>query len=100
MSWGASAGGHVRNDSAFLFSFDNKKKYNVNTPNYAIYCHNQYGPIFGNGHDIYLSNYAPQNNTNTTNGCAYPLETKNELNKGKSNFTPISYEVYQIKYPE
>ena len=100
ISWGASTGGYIRDDSAFLFSFDNKKKYYVNTPNYAIYCHHQYGPTFGNGHDIHLSNYAPQNNSSYTKGMAYPLETINELNKGKQNFTPIIYEVYQIIYPE
>ena len=49
---------------------------------------------------MHLSNYAPQNTSSYNIGCAYPLETKNELNKGKQNFMPISYEVYQIIYPE
>ena len=100
ISWGASSGAYIRDESAFLFSFDNKKKYNVNTPNYAVYCHHQYGPTFGDGHDMHLSNYAPQNTSSYNIGCAYPLETKNELNKGSQNFTPKSYEVYQITYPE
>ena len=76
-----------------------KKKYNVNTPNYAIYCHHQYGPTFGNGHDLHIANYGPQNNGNYTKGMAYPLETINELNKGVQNFTAKIYEVYQIIYP-
>ena len=100
ISWGNASGAYVCDSSAFLFSFDSKKKYNVDTPNYAIYCHHQYGPTFGNGHDIHLSNYAPQNNSSYTQGMAYPLETKNELNKGGQNFTPKSYEVFQIIYPE
>ena len=49
---------------------------------------------------MHLSNYAPQNTSSSNNGCAYPLETKNELNKRSQNFTPKSYEVYQITYPE
>ena len=100
ISWGASSGAYIWDESAFLFSFDNKKKYNANTPNYAVYCHHQYGPTFGSGHDMHLSNYAPQNTSSYNIGCAYPLETKNELNKGSQNFTPKSYEVYQITYPE
>ena len=99
-SWGSSNGDYICDPTAFLFSFDTKKKYNVNTPKWAIYCHNQYGPTFGNGHDIHLSNYAPQNNSSYTNGMAYPLETQHELNKGGKNFTAKNYEVYQIIYPE
>ena len=98
-SWGASSGAYVEEPSAFLFSLDKKKKYNVNTPNYAIYCHHQYGPTFGNGHDLHIANYGPQNNSNYTKGMAYPLETINELNKGVQNFTAKIYEVYQIIYP-
>ena len=99
-SWGSSSGDYVFDASAFLFSFDNKKKYFANTPKYAIYCHHQYGPTFGNGHDIHIANYAPQNNSSYINGMAYPLETQHELNKGIKNFTPKSYEVYQIIYPQ
>ena len=99
-SWGSSTGAYVGDTSAFLFSFDTKKKYNVNTPNFAIYCNATYGPTFGNGHDLHIANYAPQNNSSYTNGMAYPLETIYELNKGVKNFTAKNYEVYQIIYPE
>ena len=99
-SWGSSSSDYVGDASAFLFSFDTKKKYIVNTPKYAIFCHNQYGPTFGNGYDIHISNYAPQNNSSFTSGMAYPLETQYELNKGVKNFTPKNYEVYQIIYPD
>ena len=99
-SWGSSSGGYVGDSSAFLFSFDTNKKYKVNTPNYAIYCHHQYGPTFGNGHDLHIANYGPQNNSSYTNGMAYPLETIHELNKGVKNFTTKNYEVYEIIYPE
>lgn len=99
-SWGSSGGAYVGDTSAFLFSLDSKKKYIVNTPNYAIYCNATYGPTFGNGHDLHIANYGPQNNSNYTKGMAYPLETINELNKGVQNFTAKNYEVYQIIYPE
>ena len=98
--WGSSSGAYITDNSAFLFSFDTNKKYKVNTPNYAIYCGNTIGPTFGNGHDIHIANYGPQNNSNYTNGMAYPLETQYELNKGNKNFTAINYEVYHIIYPK
>ena len=98
--WGSSSGGYIADSTAFLFSFDTNIKYKVNTPNYAIYCHHQYGPTFGNGHDIHIANYGPQNNSSYTNGMAYPLESQYALNKGIKNFTVKNYEVYQIIYPE
>ena len=98
--WGSSSGGYIADSTAFLFSFDTNIKYKVNTPNYAIYCHHQYGPTFGNGHDIHIANYGPQNNSSFTNGMAYPLESQYALNKGIKNFTVKNYEVYQIIYPE
>ena len=99
-AWGSSSGAYIGDTSAFLFSFDTNNKYKVNTPNYAIYCHHQYGPTFGNGHDLHISNYGPQNNSNYTNGMAYPLESIHALNKGVKNFTAKNYEVYHIIYPE
>ena len=98
--WGSSVGDYVGDSSAFLFSFDTNKQYMVNTPKYAIYCHHNYGPTFGNGHDIHIANYGPQNNSSYTSGMAYPLETQYALNKGIKNFTPKNYEVYHIIYPE
>ena len=98
--WGSSSSAYVGDSTAFLFSFDTNKKYPVNTPDYAIYCHHQYGPTFGGGHDIHIANYGPQNNSNYINGCAYPLESQYALNKGIKNFTAKNYEVYQIIYPE
>ena len=38
-SWGRGHGLLVFDDTAFLFSLDLNKKYLVNTPNFAIYCH-------------------------------------------------------------
>ena len=97
-SWGSSTGDYICDTSAFIFSFNTKKKYLVDTPKYAIYCHFQYGPTFGNGHDIHISNYAPQNQNSYSTGMAYPLEEINILNGGNKNFT-ANYEVYQIIYP-
>jgi hypothetical protein len=36
----------------FLFSLNKMKKYSQNEGNYSIYCHPNYGPTFGGGHDI------------------------------------------------
>ena len=59
-----------------------------------------YGQTLGNGHNIHIANYGPQNNSNFINGMAYPLESQYALNKGIKNFTAQNYEVYQIIYLE
>lgn len=100
LNHGVPQKGYVGDSTAFLFSFDTKLKYNVNTPKYAIYCHSTYGPSFGNGHDIHISNYAPQNNSSYVNAIAYPLKSQWELNNGVRNFYAKNWEVYQIVYDE
>ena len=47
---------------------------------------NSDGHTFGNGHDIHIANYGPQNNSSYINGMAYPLESQYALNKGIKKF--------------
>lgn len=55
-----SSGSYVSAGDAFLFSLHNKHgkaiKLLCTNPGSAIYCHPSYGPSFGPGHDIYISN--------------------------------------------
>ncbi|RNA01360.1 BTB POZ domain-containing KCTD21, partial [Brachionus plicatilis] len=39
-------------------SWDGNAKINPAYQAYAIYCNSSYGPTFGNGHDIHISNYS------------------------------------------
>jgi hypothetical protein len=98
--------GYKSDTSAFTFSVDLCSKYPVNPANAgnAIYCHSSYGPIFGNGHFIYICN-----NSNTSNSSyvqAYCCSTypnspvaangKSALLDGEINFLVADMEVYKV----
>ena len=77
-----SRSGYRYDSNAFLFSLVNKPgwapvklpqagKYSSRRQ-YSIYDNPSYGPTFGAGHDIYISNYASSNrNSNTNLGHEY-----------------------------
>jgi hypothetical protein len=94
---------------SFIFSLRNKENLppfkaplkDQNTP-YAIYTGNSYGPVFGNGLDIYISNDASSN----TNSQAYNFNSYYQAPSGVSDtstilagtqyFQPSEVEVFHI----
>ena len=52
ISWNNNIKNYMTDASAFLFSFDNDKKYKVIKPNYAIYGDDRYGPHFVQHNDF------------------------------------------------
>ena len=89
ISW-ASNGGNKSANGSFLFSLTNIYKTDPikfpNTRNYdlAVYHMPNFGPTFGGGHDIYVSNdYF--NNTNSY--CSLGYSYQDILGKGNSVFT-------------
>jgi hypothetical protein len=65
----------------------------------AIYCNPSYGPSFGSGHDLHISNNANGNQGSYSNfGRSYqpPPGTAqaNYLLAGSYNFTPTEIEVF------
>ena len=77
-----SSSGYQYDFKAFLFSLVNKPGWApVKLPQtgkfssrrvYSIYCGSRYGPTFGTGHDIYISNYASSNSNSVGNlGATY-----------------------------
>ena len=57
-----ASGGWGYSSSSFIFSLINKEgltpfKSTVNSPQHAIYRESGYGPIFGGGHAILISNF-------------------------------------------
>ena len=56
--WNAASSAYANdnNQSSFLFSVDLKDKYALTSSANAIFCHNGYGPTFGDGQDFYLPN--------------------------------------------
>ena len=67
---------------------------------YAIYRDQGYGPIFGNGHDIYISDNSNSNNDSYNNLHNY--ETPKGANKpttilsGTKYFSPDDWEVFYL----
>jgi hypothetical protein len=108
VSWDGSSG-WKSDPCAFLFSLTNKynqpikMKINPNRHEWAIYCHSEYGPIFGD--DISIAN-----NSNTTMNSCYNLgycykhpQYENRSNEvrtflaGSHRFQLDEIEVYQKK---
>ena len=61
VQWTSSTNGEYKDDpNAFLFSLDKQKIYSYNKNGKAIYCYKDYGPKFGNGTDIGISQHGIQ----------------------------------------
>ena len=71
-----SSSGHQYDSKAFLFSLVNKPGWapvklpqtgKYSSRRRSIYCGSSYGPTFGAGHDIHISNYASSNSNSYSN---------------------------------
>jgi hypothetical protein len=66
---------------------------------YAIYCNPNYGPSFGGGYDVHISNNA-NGNQGSCSGFGYSYQPPpgtaqaNSLLAGSYNFTPTEIEVF------
>jgi hypothetical protein len=103
LNWDSTTNNYKTNDpQAFIFSLDTKTKLTCHNQNYVIYCNSSYGPTFGGGHDIWISNNW---DSGTYSNCGYSYG-KNEnitspyyLTGNTDNsyaFTPVEVEVYQV----
>ena len=91
---------------SFLFSLTNKTKHVLfANPIYAIYNNPGYGPTYGGGHDVYISNDCNINTSSYSNfGYCYKsidsapyggLPAQSYM-AGSYNFKVAEYEVYEI----
>ena len=97
-----TAGSYKADPEAFIFSLDSSQKF-VQFKNFdnAVYHHSSYGPTFGNGHDLYISNGC-KSNTNSYCQSNYSynfFNSYNLVNAGyqQTTFQVSDYEVYLIK---
>ncbi|CAH3186037.1 unnamed protein product, partial [Porites evermanni] len=93
---------YVSSSKSFLFSLYNINDYapvkvNIKSSLYAIYTCSNYGPTFGNGHDLYLSNNAASNRNSYTYSVVPPnrsplgtlhLVLSVDFMQGSCKFTP------------
>jgi hypothetical protein len=92
---------------SFIFSLRNKENFPpfkapLKNQNYvwAIYAKNSYGPTFGGGHDIHISNDAGSNTGSFTYFYSYQAPSgvshANTILAGTQNFQPSEIEVFHI----
>lgn len=88
---------NYKNDpKAFLFSVSNLKIYPVKLQANSMYCNSSYGPTYGSGHDLHVSNnfFSSQSCYVSFNG--YSNGSGHELNNNERTFTVKELEVYQV----
>ena len=97
---------------AFLFSLVNKPRWapvklpqpgRDNSMSHSIYSSSSYGPTFGGGHDIHISNYASSNTNSYSNlgltysppsGYSYGSTFAQSFMAGSLSFTPDEVETF------
>jgi len=103
-----TSGSYGSTPNAFIFSLRNKEglgpfKSMVTNPAYAIYRSSSYGPIFGRGHDIFVTNNANSNTNSYTdfgqyNDYSVPSGVQDQYTilAGTRNFTPDEVEMFYL----
>ena len=89
----------IKDNNAFVFSLDKKKKYNILKPEYAtgFGLNNWWG--FGSTYNaIVIVEKCTCNTGNWVGNEAYDFKEKFELNGGEKNFIVDSFEIYQVNY--
>ncbi len=107
VSW-ASYGSYVSDSNAFLFTLTNPSniplKLAVTASGNALYDGPSYGPTFGNGHDLYISDGSNANtNSYSYSSSSYTYPNGNSGSNGgvfmlgASNFQVAEVEVFEVK---
>ena len=107
-----TSGTYQYDSKAFLFSLVNKPGWapvklpqtgKYSSSRESMYCSSGYGPIFGNGHDILISNYASSNSYSFSNlgatysppsGYSYTSTFAKTFLAGSYKFTPDEVETF------
>nr|XP_058950220.1 neurogenic locus notch homolog protein 2-like [Pocillopora verrucosa] len=104
IAWDSSSG-YGKTPNAFIFSLRNKEELHpfksmVITPQLAIYKYEEYGPTFGGGWDIYISDNANSNNGSYTHLSCYETpkgaNTPATILSGTPHFSPDDWEVFYL----
>ena len=89
---------HLKLDNnAFLFSLDNKKVYNINAGEYAIYCYGNSGPCFAKRSLYIPNNFFKKCGKTRKAGGPYKFEKDYEINNGEQTFIVKELEIFQVK---
>ena len=89
-------GDFVKDNNAFVFSIDKKRKYKIKKPEQAIRFQFQSFWLFGC--DICVYDKCTKGNINNVDNKDYDIPERFELNGGEYHFTVKSFEIYHIEY--
>jgi len=103
-SWINSSGQYSQTPNCFLFSLNHKTKHEIyQHPENAIYHKSDFGPTFGEGHDLHISSDCHKNQSSySILGHTYkcPFGYNNDQSKnylaGTHHFEVEDYEVFQL----
>ena len=99
-SWSKS-GGFVSDKDAFLFSITESTKHTIKDPDHAIYCNGGTGPIFGEGHDLFIAADS-HNNVECTSALGTTYKAKEKVGDktkylaGEAKFKLQEIEVFKV----
>lgn len=105
-SWNASSQSYVASSASFLFSLNNKSKHEIyqNHGN-ALHSHPSNGPLFGGGHDLYISDGCNVNQNSAANlghtyksPHSYNSEESQKYLAGIYRFEVEDYEVFALNF--
>ena len=91
--------GTVKDNNAFVFSINKKRKYNIKQPEYAIGFGKDSWWGFGYHYNaIVVCENCTKKNDNFVYNKTYDIPEQFELNGGEKYFTVKSFEIYHIEY--
>ena len=93
-----SNGSYFNDENAFIFSLDRKTVYLRNGNGNDLYGNDGYGPTWGNGHDLYITNSCLSNKDSYSSSSSYNWENDNYYFCGEQNFQVKDYEVYKLVF--
>ena len=91
-----SEGGYQKDDTAFIFSLDKLKYYNVKKGGDAIYCDINYGPLFDGSVGVVENEFFSRINYSSYKSQYYETTIDFELNGGEDTYHIKEVEVFQI----
>lgn len=97
--WTNPNGNYRKDELAFLFSIDKKKKYQINKDKVGnAICAGSNYIAFGGGYDFCINDQCKTNFQYSNFPITYSNEEKSELTGGQYNFLISDYEVYHVEF--
>ena len=91
-----SSGDSQKDNSAFIFSLDKLKIYNVINNNTAVYWSSSYGAMFGGSITVVVNKFFSKDCYANSKNAYYQIPESYDYNGGESNYRIKEIEVYQI----